>query len=547
MRRRTSMFTCLLASATLLAGAGCTNSAPFGFLNDNDNGAETGNTNDDGGTTVNDNGGDSSIDDNTDNDTNTNDNTSTALDSDGDGFSDEQEQTGIPGSDPLNPNDTPENPIDSDGDGCSDFDETHFVGFCDANPNTDGGSSDTDPIIVEDPDTAFTFSLTVARHADVSFSDSQIDAQFADAGAILQSAETQCADVATDTTFARDGNTALFTAGGASLTAESQLDAVFAELQDVKIVDMMVGVCGVPADGDFSIVLGCATSGGSLVITTIAAADVWAHEWGHVQGLAHRDGCPRNVMHSFEVDTNAVNAAERAAFLSDTPSGFAKVAMLSTPSARIDQLAKTAAESLPQWLHRLAGKQYIAGVPTAVIDHMHDDATDHLLAMLDGPAAEGYHQNVVRMLGFTGDARSCGPLMDLIDSAAGELSFGGFAALTESFLALGRLASHETDGAALAFLIAGTDPATWTTRGANWTYRSHRDQTARVFMTRLSVLALGLTHHPAALDHLHALRSLTADDPENGVVFADQIDEAIGRLDGSALNARRAGAPARQP
>lgn len=57
------------------------------------------------------------------------------LDSDGDGFPDDVETLGIPGTDPNDPTDTPDSPRDTDGDGCSDFDETEF-GFCNGDPLT---------------------------------------------------------------------------------------------------------------------------------------------------------------------------------------------------------------------------------------------------------------------------------------------------------------------------------------------------------------------------------------------------------------------------
>lgn len=64
------------------------------------------------------------------------------LDSDGDGFPDEVEINGVPGTDPNNANDNPNNVIDTDGDGCSDFDESNFEGFCDNDPNTGGAGQD---------------------------------------------------------------------------------------------------------------------------------------------------------------------------------------------------------------------------------------------------------------------------------------------------------------------------------------------------------------------------------------------------------------------
>ncbi|MCH7526409.1 MAG: thrombospondin type 3 repeat-containing protein [Planctomycetes bacterium] len=73
------------------------------------------------------------------------------LDSDGDGFSDDEEINFIPGTDPFDPTDNPNNVRDTDGDGCSDYDELNFDGFCDNDPNTpppdldgDGTPDDSD-------------------------------------------------------------------------------------------------------------------------------------------------------------------------------------------------------------------------------------------------------------------------------------------------------------------------------------------------------------------------------------------------------------------
>jgi len=65
----------------------------------------------------------------------------TSLDSDGDGWPDDIEINGTPGTDPFDASDNPNNVRDSDGDGCSDYDELNFSGFCDNNPNTPGGGT----------------------------------------------------------------------------------------------------------------------------------------------------------------------------------------------------------------------------------------------------------------------------------------------------------------------------------------------------------------------------------------------------------------------
>jgi hypothetical protein len=60
----------------------------------------------------------------------------TIVDSDGDGYSDDEEINATPGTDPNDPTDNPHNVRDSDGDGCSDFDELNFDNFCDNDAHT---------------------------------------------------------------------------------------------------------------------------------------------------------------------------------------------------------------------------------------------------------------------------------------------------------------------------------------------------------------------------------------------------------------------------
>lgn len=60
------------------------------------------------------------------------------VDTDGDGFSDDEEISSTPGTDPNDPADNPDNVRDTDGDGCSDFDELNFEGFCNNDPAVPG-------------------------------------------------------------------------------------------------------------------------------------------------------------------------------------------------------------------------------------------------------------------------------------------------------------------------------------------------------------------------------------------------------------------------
>lgn len=73
---------------------------------------------------------------------------SSIVDTDGDGFSDNDEVATTPGTDPFDATDNPDNVRDTDGDGCSDFDELNFNGFCNNDPVVPGdgdGSSEPPP------------------------------------------------------------------------------------------------------------------------------------------------------------------------------------------------------------------------------------------------------------------------------------------------------------------------------------------------------------------------------------------------------------------
>lgn len=468
----------------------------------------------------------------------------TPGDSDGDGFSDDLERNGIPGSDPFDPNDTPDNPIDSDGDGCSDFDELNFPNFCDNDPNTE-------PV---DPNAAFVFSLRVARHVDQPFTDGRLGTVFGTMNTILQTVQTDCPDVATEVTFERDGSIATFDVGDVVITTETALDAVFDLPQDIKVVNLMIGVCGLSSSDELAVVLGCAATGESLVIVEFAEPDVWAHEWGHVQGLTHRDGCARNLMHAFEVNTNAVNELERDAFLSPTPQARvwipgrnlvdAAPAETATPSTggSLDRLAD---EPMADWVDRVVGKTYLAGIPAIVVTSEGADAAPYLLAMLDVEDQPVRRRNIIRALGFTEHATAVGSLVEGVFSPRGRLTHNQFAAVAESFLALGRLSRSDAAGVASQFLMDGADPAYWLDSDVAWTYGSNEGPSLHRLLARLAIMAMGVSADDAALDFLRSLRQVGDDGRWEGEL-ADQIAEAIARLDSRPTPRRHSLRPTRQ-
>ncbi len=391
-------------------------------------------------------------------------------------------------------------------------------------------------------------ALTVARHVEQPFSGAEVDQVFTRASRLLQTVQNECPDVATDVTFTRSGPVETFDEVPMVITTEADLSAVFAQPQEVKIVHALVGVCGVELPADVVTILGCATPGGSMVIVAGAPPDVWAHEWGHVQGLGHRDDCRSNIMHSFELDTNAVDQHESRAFLTPISDSMTYRAMgPETPVAAADHLMRDAGETAEVWLERVLERRYLTGVPRQLAADCDAEAISHLMEWCSEPMIPGARRNLIRLLGLAGDARICDMLIEQVYDHSGELSGDEFNVVAEAFLALGRLVEHDASGSAVDFLIEGTAPCTWDERGVEWRLASYDGAKLHALLARLSVLALGVSNSETALAHVRELRgridvgALSADD------FADQVDEALARLEGRVAPAVLKSASPRMP
>jgi hypothetical protein len=164
------------------------------------------------------------------------------------------------------------------------------------------------------------FSLTVRRHADTVYTGAAVDSNLSAGSLLLRQKNrllTTGGDVRCCVNYQRSGPLGTFGMTGDGLdviTTAAELNTTFAQSGDIKVVTSIVGNAGNPVCNATGVVLGCGTSGGSLIITTGAASDVWMHEWGHVRGLPHRDSDPRNIMHSTAPNTDSINETECTAF-----------------------------------------------------------------------------------------------------------------------------------------------------------------------------------------------------------------------------------------
>lgn len=153
------------------------------------------------------------------------------------------------------------------------------------------------------------WDLNVSQLAGLGITAGQVDPTIAAAAALLQQDDSG-PDVGCCVDFARSGGigtvgtpsgvTTVLSCGGNAVvlvggvvTTEVEFDTVRCatgnDEGDVIIVNG-IAFCGVP--GTYG---GCASRNDALVVTSTAGANVWAHEFGHVQGLDHLPTCAGNL------------------------------------------------------------------------------------------------------------------------------------------------------------------------------------------------------------------------------------------------------------
>lgn len=307
----------------------------------------------------------------------------------------------------------------------------------------------------------------------------------------------------------------------------------------------MVGVCGVPSSDDSAVILGCAFTSGSVVIVRDADPDVWAHEWGHVQGLNHRDNCARNLMHSFELRTNAVNESECQAFLTPTPQAFSLPFRVSPPKSEwvdseleqqsVDYGMRRFDETRREWLTRVVTPRYIAGLPAGVIRHCNDDGVCQALSsLLLETTNANTRQNILRGLGLTDDPAAIDPLAASLSSIAGKLSVSELRVASENLLALGRIASTSSGAEALAILQQAAMPQYWVNREVRLDNGAAVDEA----LSGVAVLALSVSGQPAGRDYLGLLLEQAQESGDQRLVA--RIEDALARFaEGPNSRARR--------
>ena len=160
---------------------------------------------------------------------------------------------------------------------------------------------------------------------------------------------------------------------------------------------------------------------------------------------------------------------------------------------------------------------HVEGVPyEEAVKFDADAATTTLLEMLADPNEEANWHNVVITLGMVGSPRAVEPLIRFLEQDAGVgLSRMHHRAKSVVPMSLGYLVNRSKDQAALAYLLASVKPEMWTARNLRWPSPLHATSEGRnQHLSKMAVIGLALSAHPAAAQALRTLQGAPTSDAE---------------------------------
>ncbi|QIL90169.1 matrixin family metalloprotease [Microbulbifer sp. SH-1] len=124
----------------------------------------------------------------------------------------------------------------------------------------------------------------VYHHSSITFSNSQADSILSSASSTLQTADTGN-DIGCPVKISREGNVTSFSNGNGSITTQSDFGSLSAGF---NVVSDITWCGGIKAN-----IIGCADEPGNRIAvvrhTSAMEGFLWAHEFGHNQGLGHRN------------------------------------------------------------------------------------------------------------------------------------------------------------------------------------------------------------------------------------------------------------------
>ena len=390
-------------------------------------------------------------------------------------------------------------------------------------------------------------TLSVSR-VDEVFSTGQADGAMMKATGVLQTRDTTF-DVACPVRLSRQGASIPYIARTNKIWTDADVRATLDLPGYVKVVHLM-NRCGRTSS---AAILGCAPRGRpTMIVEDLKDNDapnvalegtLWAHEFGHTQGLAHTPPpfCPINCegptcfnecdVFGIPQDTTAfvmsagingnsrsITTAECNAFLvprkeppapPSLPCEVCEVICYNQCSFGFAGHAGEGAATGPKVpIREFVGRVYVDSVPFAEATRYGPEEIPQLTAMLADPRERDRWTMVATVLGIIGGDREAETLIHFIRKDRPD-RLGGteYRAVGAALVALGYMVERSGSPTAMGFLAEASQPRFWSRQSRmRWTTRSaatrdERDRDLRNF----AIMALGLSGSREAWPVLQSL------------------------------------------
>lgn len=253
-------------------------------------------------------------------------------------------------------------------------------------------------------------------------------------------------------------------------------------------------------------------------LTSLEEAVVWAHEFGHNQGIPGDYVTPPDrVMNVTNSDVNRqVSAAECTAFQqASVPNILALTQVAQKREAGMIDISD------------FVRQRFIHGVPYEEASKYDSSVVPTLLSMLNDPAEEEHWANIVIVLGIIGDEHAVDPLIAFIEADYhDDLSSEAYRAKTAALMALGYLINKTGNREAIAYLTTSLNPAAWEARDVVGIAPFQADTTERNDdLSKHAILGLALSGHPRAAQVLRSLQQPARLETQS--VFRNEVSDLV--------------------
>jgi hypothetical protein len=337
--------------------------------------------------------------------------------------------------------------------------------------------------------------MTVNRFHTASLTDAEARRILTDASEVFTT-DDGVNDVACPMDFQLQGAVTTFDVGDGSVDSRAEFRAVCDTGGRVHVVNDL-NWCGRPS----STVIGCADTPGSCMVVVrnsdpAIEAVLWAHEFGHNQGLSHRDDTGAVMNSIIRTSHRRVSQTECDAYRG-TSLRLNESESVQQPDER---------EQVPMDIKDFVRSRFIHGIPYEQAISYSPDVVPVLLEMLRDPQEEPYRANIIETLGMIGDARAVQPLLDLFSEGSGQLSERDFKVRKAVVLSLGYLLNKTESREAFEFLVQGLNPQFWS-RAASWSSPAEMDdKDAQTQLIKMAIWGLALSGRPEAKKALETLQ-----------------------------------------